>query len=111
VVKCSLDTPNPPTAVCTSPHTFAASEASHTAHFLPVDDVGNVGSLVDYTWTYDVTNPTLAFTNTNPVEGSRVATTTANFTFNPSDSTGIASVQCRTLPAAFRASTSPTTYD
>jgi len=48
-------------ATATSPQTFSGlSEGSHTFLIRSIDAAGNVGDLVSYTWTVDVTAPTIS---------------------------------------------------
>src|SRR5207244_576116 len=55
-LECKLDSGS--FATCTSPQSFPVTEGSHTFQVRAVDNAGNVGDAVSYTWTVDATAPT-----------------------------------------------------
>src|SRR5207244_8286271 len=63
-------------ATCTSPQSFPVTEGSHTFQVRAVDNAGNVGDAVSYTWTVDATAPTAsivkAATQADPTRSSPI---------------------------------------
>lgn len=102
--ECSLD--NVAFAACVSPRVISNLTAgSHNFRVRAVDNAGNISQIGQLTWTIDLTNPTLAFTQT-PAASSTA--TTANFAFNSSDAgSGINLLQCSLDNATFANCTSP----
>lgn len=94
-------------ANCTSPHTLSglALNAAHVFRVRGTNASGAVSASAEARWTVDVTNPSLAFSQTP--QASTTATS-ANFVFSASDSgSGLATVQCSHNNAAFSNCTSP----
>jgi CSLREA domain-containing protein/uncharacterized repeat protein (TIGR01451 family) len=105
--ECKLDSGN--FAVCTSSKSYTGlTEGSHTFQVRAIDSLGNVeDSPASFSWTVDTTAPDTLITG-QPSNPSSSAS--ATFSFNGSDSHGVASFECKLDSGAFTACTSPQSY-
>jgi hypothetical protein len=102
-----LNTSTPPAfSTCTSPFTSAAlPDGTYVFQVRAVDQVGNIDPTpAQYTWLIDATAPTTTFTAgpANPTNS-----TSASFTFNATDSSGISRYECSLDGAPFSTCVSP----
>ncbi|MFM6929043.1 MAG: beta strand repeat-containing protein [Bdellovibrio sp.] len=106
--KCSLD--GGAAATCTSPASYSSLAAGgHNFAIYTTDTAGNISATTTYSWTVDLTAPTLSITSKpNAVTNA----TTASFAFNATDSGGgsIASYQCKVDAGSYTTCTSPQAY-
>ncbi|MBO9666462.1 MAG: hypothetical protein J7501_06570 [Bdellovibrio sp.] len=106
--NCKLD--NGLYAGCSSPqNTSGLAQGSHTYSVTATDSAGNTGSAATYTWTVDLTPPTLVITAS---PNSITNATSASFTFSATDTGGgsIASYSCKLDSGSYSACTSGVSY-
>jgi hypothetical protein len=104
-VMCRMD-PNAPYAACTSPVSYTGLvQNTYTFSVYAVDKAGNSSAPLTYTWSVDMTAPTIRFTKTpDPVTN----TTNAMFAFDGTkNNQPITKFECHVDGAAFAACTSP----
>ncbi|ASD63287.1 hypothetical protein [Bdellovibrio bacteriovorus] len=102
---CRLDTAA--AASCASGVSFSSLTAgTHTFEVFAVDSVGNTSEVTSYTWTVDLTPPTLTITS-KPAEKSN--TVSPVFAFSASDTGGgtVLGYQCKLDGGAYNACSSP----
>lgn len=106
--QCKLD--SGAYAACTSPQGYSSlAQGSHTFQVYATDSVGNLGSAVSFSWTVDLTVPTLSLTSTpNAITNSL----SANFTFSATDTGGgsVADYQCKLDSGSYSSCASPQSY-
>ncbi|MBL7545437.1 MAG: hypothetical protein JNL11_16575 [Bdellovibrionaceae bacterium] len=92
---------------CSSPKTHSSlSAGAHTFSVRSIDNNANRSAVVNYTWTVDLSPPTVSVTS-EPALMTNL--TSANFVFHGSDTGGggIASYLCKTDAAAYAGCSSP----
>ncbi len=109
VFMTSLDGSTP--ALATSPQVFnGLAEGQHTFTVESFDQAGNGSTVLQYTWTIDITNPTVSITQNPP---AATKSTTAVFGFTGADNfTTTANLVFKVSldGSAFTVATSPKTY-
>tara|TARA_B110001454_G_scaffold219192_1_gene251235 strand:+ start:122097 stop:125042 length:2946 start_codon:yes stop_codon:yes gene_type:complete len=101
--QCQLD--NAAYTTCTSPKSFSGlSNGSHTFKVKATNALGTVSSELSYSWTIDLSIPTLTISQ---MPASITNSTSAAFAFSGS---GIVSYECQLDGAAFAACSSPKAY-
>jgi len=105
--ECSID--NGAYAACTSPKSYTGlTEAVHTFAARAKDALGQTSSPASYSFFVDLTKPSTPVVSSNLMNPSK--TTSLNLMFSSSDSSGIASYECKVDAGAFAACTSPQAY-
>jgi hypothetical protein len=98
-------------SAASSPQVFTGlAEGQHTFSVEALDQAGNTSTVVQYTWTIDVTSPMVSITQTPPVA---TKSTTAVFAFTGADNfttTANLVFMVSLDGSAFTAATSPKTY-
>ncbi len=105
--ECSLDAAA--FTACTSPDAYASlATGSHNFRVRATDRAGNVDATpASHTWAIDTSTPD---TTIDSGPSGPVSTTSATFSFSSPNAGGGATYECRVLPAAFAACTSPRVY-
>jgi len=91
---------------CTSPMTVTGlSQGQHTFSVRAVDLAGNISLAASYSWTVDLTQPSIRFTQTPPAMSN---SSTAVFGFSGEDKNGnaLAQFECRVAGSSFAPCTS-----
>jgi len=106
--QCKLDGAS--YATCASPMNLAGlSEGTHTYSITASDTAGNTSAPVAYTWTVDLTAPTLTL---SAAPASITNATSASFSFSATDSGGasVAGYECSLDGGAYVVCTDPKAY-
>lgn len=106
--SCSLD--SSAYSSCSSPASYSGlAEGAHTFAVMVSDSAGNSSVATTYSWTVDLTAPTLNITS-KPNSISNL--TSASFTFSGNDTGGgsVANYSCKLDAGSYAACTSPQTY-
>jgi hypothetical protein len=94
-------------SACAGPANYAGlSEASHTFSVKAKDATGNLSGAATFTWTVDVTGPSVPVLDSTPTNPSTSAS--ASFAFHDAD--GGVTFECKIDAGAFAACTSPKPY-
>lgn len=97
-------------AACVSPKSIVGlTQGSYTFYVRPIDTAGNYGSAVSSSWTVDTTGPTVSIVS---APSSLVNSTTANFSFNATDTGGgvVSSFECKLDAAPYVACANPQSF-
>jgi hypothetical protein len=101
--ECQLD--NLAYSICTAPKTYSGlASGTHTFKVRGTSGTGNVSQPVTYTWSIDLSTPTIMFGQvpTNPTNS-----TSASFTFSGA---GVVAYECKFDNGSYQACTSPKNY-
>lgn len=97
-------------SVCSSPITFSGlSAGNHSFQVRPIDTAGNVGTLLNYNWSVDLTTP-LASINSGPNLITNQVSATFEFSANSPPGGNIVGYECRLDGGSWLNCGSPTSY-